>query len=265
MKKIVAFLTLAALVPVPCSFAWADRSFDNPVLLPEITNTVILSATDVNRIACPEPIEDIIFSAEKQVEGRFVGKDAFVKFKPIQRGTEVVYAESPVEFFVVCAGAVYTLIAKPSTDFSAVTVRLSSPKRDTVRENVSRFDAMPLDKMATQLIQEAYRGQLSPSYTIQPVHRMIDLSGELLVVEKRVVSVEGVGLELSELSVRSVTAPASTLQSSTEPIGAQIRLLETDFVKPAVGESILAIAIADQVLAPGQETRVFIVRHRGRN
>ncbi|WP_305045025.1 TraK domain-containing protein [Geoalkalibacter sp.] len=263
MRLTFVFILLALLLILGQGVVCASSAYEEPMLLPEVTNYVILSATDVNRISCPEPIEDIIFSSEKQIEGRFVGKDAFIKFKPMQRGAQVIFPDSPVEMFVVCAGAVYTLIAKPDANHSALTLRLSSPRQDTIKENIGRFEAMPLDRIAPQLIQEAYLGKLPSSYSVRPTHRLIDLSKDLLVVEKKVVSIEGVGLELTELSVRSAVDPSSALQSTTSHSAPQIRLMETDFVKPAVGEKILAVALADQVLRPGEETRVFIVRHKG--
>jgi len=93
----------------------ANDPFDNPTpvsfIAPEMPTIVQLSNRDINRIVCSGPMSDLIFSEEKGVTGHFAGNNAFIKFKAEELNGLLTYAETPSELFVVCNGAVYTLIA----------------------------------------------------------------------------------------------------------------------------------------------------------
>lgn len=234
-------------------------------ILPEATTAVVMSAKDVNRITCPTPIQDLIFSTEKNVEGKYIGNNAFIKFKFARVGHEIEYATEKTEFFIVCGDAVYTLIATPTEKLDAVTLRLAPPKEKEIKENIGIFEAMPLDKIASKLIKEAYMGEFPSSYTVQKMMQTIDISSDLIVRITQKVTVDGMGLELYELSVRSNrSADKDIVQGLVEtPEYMKIRLFETDFLKQAVARNIIAIAMTDQVLRPGQATRVFVIASKG--
>ena len=67
-----------------------NSPFDFVTVLPEISQTVELSNTDVNRFICTDNIQDVVYSKEKGVVVKYSGKNAFVKFQIVlKRGEEV--------------------------------------------------------------------------------------------------------------------------------------------------------------------------------
>jgi hypothetical protein len=91
---------------------------------PEVSTAVTLSNSDINRITCREEIKDVVFSREKGLSVKTVGKDAFVKFLITRKDEKEVYSSTPSELFVVCGENVYNLIALPKR-VPSQTVRLS--------------------------------------------------------------------------------------------------------------------------------------------
>ena len=55
---------------------------------------------DINRIVCPGPMNDLIFSQEKGMTGHFSGNNGFIKFKIEDSGDDYVYADTQSE--LVC-------------------------------------------------------------------------------------------------------------------------------------------------------------------
>lgn len=234
----------------------------NPVL-PEIVNQVVLSNTDVNRIACPGPVQDLIYSTEKQVEASYWEKDVFIKFKKAKRGTDVLYAADPTEFFIRCEDTVYNIVATPQ-QVSAVTLRLASPRRQQIESNVSAFAGMGLEEKILKLIKQAYRGEIPEDYTQEKRNDFVNLSQDLIVTKKLVIKVEGEGLILTEYQARSNrydTRTGTGLQAKNSE--EELRLRETDFLRPSMGKRILAVSVVDHVLKRGDTTRVFVVSQAG--
>jgi conjugal transfer pilus assembly protein TraK len=112
------------------------------VITAEVPATVELSNRDVNRIVCPGQMNDLIFSQEKGLTGHFAGNNAFIKFKIEDAGGERIYAEEPSELFVVCSGAVFTLLATPR-DMPSVTLRLAAPQGETFKQNFAHYKTCP--------------------------------------------------------------------------------------------------------------------------
>jgi conjugal transfer pilus assembly protein TraK len=75
-------LTLAAIFTSTTSLQAED------VIPAEVPTAVELSNTDIYRSVCPGPLRDLIFSKEKGMTGHFPGKNAFVKFKIEDNGTD---------------------------------------------------------------------------------------------------------------------------------------------------------------------------------
>lgn len=117
------------------------------VIPAEIPTAVQLSNMDINRIVCPGPMSDLIFSQEKGMTGHFSGNNAFIKFKIEDMAGEYLYADEQSELFVVCNNTVYTLIVTP-TDTPSVTLRLASPRGETFKENIAHYKNLPLEKQA---------------------------------------------------------------------------------------------------------------------
>lgn len=218
------------------------------VIPAEVPTTVELSNTDINRIICPGPMNDLIFSKEKGMTGHFAGKNAFIKFKIEDNGIGYVYADMPSELFVVCNNSVYTLIVTPM-EIPSVTLRLASPRGDIFKKNIALYKNLPIEKRALQIIGEAYNGNYPSSYQIAEPDRKIALSTELETTLNQVVDVDGVGLRLKKYLIKSLAKKAITFDEKT-------------FLSPSISSSILAVAVENHTLAPGETTRVFVVEQK---
>jgi len=226
--------------------------FDNPTsvnfIAPEMPTSVQLSNRDINRIVCSGPMNDLIFSEEKGITGHFSGNSAFIKFKAEEFDGQLTYAETPSELFVVCNGAVYTLIVEPQ-EISSVTLHLAAPAKDVFKKNIDHYKNMPLEKQVLQIIKEGYEGGYPSSYKVSNADTLIPLCGDLSVNLMQTVDVEGVGLRLKQFKVASTKNETMELQEKT-------------FLSLGISASILAVAIEDQVLNTGEATRVFVVEKR---
>jgi len=226
--------------------------FDNPApvnfIAPEMPTSVQLSNRDINRIVCSGPMSDLIFSEEKGITGHFSGNSAFIKFKAEEVGGQLTYAETPSELFIVCNGAVYTLIAEPQ-EISSVTLHLAAPAKDVFKKNIDHYKNMPLERKVLQIIKEGYEGGYPSSYKVSNADTLVPLCGDLSVSLMQTVDVEGVGLRLKQFKVASTKNETMELQEKT-------------FLSLGISESVLAVAIEDQVLNIGEATRVFVVEKR---
>ena len=226
--------------------------FDNPTTVkfisPERPSIVQLSNRDINRIVCSGPMSDLIYSEEKGITGHFSGNSAYIKFKAEELDGQLTYAETPSELFIVCNGAVYTLIAEPHAT-SSVTLHLAAPAKDVFKQNIDHYKNMPLEKQVLQIIKEGYEGGYPSSYKVSNADTLIPLCGDLSVNLMQTVDVEGIGLRLKQFKV------ASTKDETME-------LKEKTFLSLFISEAILAVAIEDQVLNTGEATRVFVVEKR---
>ena len=227
---------------------FASTVHGDNVIPAEVATPVELSNHDINRIVCPGPMTDLIFSKEKGLTGHFSGNNAFIKFKIEDGGAEYIYAETPNELFVICNGAVYSLIATPR-DIPSVTLRLASARGDNFKKNIAHYQKMPLEKQALQLIREAYEGNYPSSYRVTPKTKQISLSADIETTLQQVVDVEGVGLRLQEYRVKSLAEK-------------QVAVDEKIFLSPSIGPSILAVAVENHRLNSGETSRVFVVEKK---
>ena len=177
--------------------------------------------------------------------GHFSGNNAFIKFKIEDAGDEYIYADTQSELFVVCNNAVYTLVVTPA-DIPSVTLRLASPIGDSFKTNIAHYKKLPLEKQALQIIREAYNGTYPTSYRISESTEAVHLSPDLEAQLIQVVDVEGVGLRLQKYLVKSLAQ-------------GQIDVDEKLFLSSSISQSILAVAVENHSLNPGQATMVFIV------
>lgn len=241
-SKMMAISVLLTLTTGPAAYA------SSPVL-PETTTAVELSSSDINRITCPGTINDLIFSKEKGLEGHFAGNNAFVKFTVAAQGDERKYATTPTELFISCNDTIYSLIVTPKR-IPSVTLRLSPPTSGDIKRNVSRYQALPLEKKILQLIREAWLAEYPDSYRITRADTLVNLSADLSVRLIGIVDVEGAGLRLKEYRVKATADEA-------------VRVSEKDFLRAEMGERIVAVVVENQDLAKGGSSRVFIVEQRG--
>ena len=239
------FLTTAVLFMMV-----AGTCLANTVIQAEIPTSVTLSNKDINRIVCPGPMNDLIFSQEKAMTGHFSGNNGFIKFKIEDSGNEYIYAETQSELFVVCNNAVYTLLVTPA-NIPSVTLRLASPAGDSFKKNIAHYQNMPLEKQALLLIREAYHGTYPTSYRISEATRKVSLSSDLVVQLLQVVDVDGVGLRLKKYLVKSLSKNS-------------IEVNEQRFLSSLISQSILAVSVENHTLKPDQSTMVFVVDQKER-
>jgi conjugal transfer pilus assembly protein TraK len=212
----------------------------------EVPTMIQLSNRDINRVVCPGPMSDLIFSKEKGMTGHFSGNNAFVKFTIEDKNGKLIYAQEPSELYAVCNGSVYTIIATP-TAIDAVTVRLAMPKSDSIDKNFARYRNMPVEKQALQIIREAYNGTYPSSYRVTEKREPLALCRDLDVALQEYVEVDGVGLRLKEYKVSA--------KNSAD-------VDEKTFLSSKVSDSILAVAVEEHKLKSGQSTRVFVVEKK---
>jgi conjugal transfer pilus assembly protein TraK len=238
--------------PKPITKRDVAAVFDAPIpvniIQPEMPTYIQLSNRDINRIICPGPMTDLIFSEEKGITGHFSGNNAFVKFRAEDLNGELSYADAPSELFVVCNGAVYTLIAEPQ-EIPSVTINLSAPAKESYQKNIEHYKNMPLEKQVLQVIREAYEGIYPPSYKVMKNEVPMPMCGDLGVTQTLTLDVEGVGLRLMEYKATNTT-------------GTKIEIREKDFLNMEISDSIIAVAIEDHILPSQGATRIFVVENR---
>lgn len=240
MKKLYTAITLL--------FICTSSGFAAQSVAPDVRTTVNVSNRDVNRFVCPGTMEDMIYSKEKDITGHFTKSDAFIKFKITQTGSEKQYSTEENELFLVCDGNVYTIITKP-TDMPSTTVRLIPPAGDSFKQNVAMFKNMPLEKQALHIIHQAYGDQYPTSYKVTEAEQRVIIRPDLDVLLQQYVDVEGIGLRLKRYSITSLAMN-------------DISVKETDFLRSNVSPALLAVAIEDHTLRPGESTRVFVVEKK---
>jgi len=118
-----------------------------------------------------------------------------------------------------------------------------------LKENIAHHKNLPLEKQALQIIREAYNGTYPSSYRVTESNRQITLSSDLEASLLQAVDVDGVGLQLKKFQIQSLAS-------------CRISVDEKAFLSPSISNSILAIAVEDHSLQPGEATRVFVVEKK---
>lgn len=238
--------------PKPINPKDGTAVFDEPIpvnfVSPEMPTNIKLSNRDINRIICPGPMSDLIFSEEKGITGHFSGNNAFVKFRAEDNNGELSYANAPSELFVVCNGAVYTLIAEPQ-EIPSVTINLTAPSKDVFQKNIDHYKNMPLEKQVLQVVREAYEGIYPPSYKVTKSDTPMPMCGDLSLTQTLTLDVEGIGLRLMEYRATNAT-------------GAEIEIKEKDLLAMEISDAIIGVAVEDHVLQSQGATRIFVVENR---
>lgn len=236
------------LVMVSLFLATTGTCLADTVIQAEIPTAVEMSNTDINRIICPGPLSDLIFSEEKGMTGHFSGNNGFIKFKIEDTGNDYLYADTQSELFVVCNNSVYTLLVTPENTPS-VTLRLAPPTGDSYKQNIAHYQKMPLEKQALQLIRESYNDTYPTSYKITATSKTTFLPPDLEAQLLQVVDVDGVGLRLNKYLVTSLAEK-------------RLEVNEQIFLSSAISQSILGVAVENHTLDPRQSTLVFVVAQK---
>lgn len=221
------------------------------VVLPEVTTTVELSASDLNRVICPDgDIKEAITSDEKGLMIKITGKDAFLKYKVGKRSDgKLSYSTTPTEIYMVCGGSTYSMIAFPGR-MPSQTIKLSSGMESRVKENQALYAGLPFEKRVMRAIKEVYTDNIPESYTVAKMNQ-VDVSWKgLTVTMKRDVDIEGEGMRVKEYHI--------TLKPGQRPL----KLSEKMFIRKEFALNPIAVSIDKHNLKPGEVSRLFIVEQR---
>ena len=216
------------------------------VILPEIPVAVRLSARDINRVTCRAgEIKDIVYSKEKGMTVSFSGKDAYVKYKYIKKGSRTIYP-SVTEMYIVCGNATYNLIAVPEL-IPAKTVQLASGAGDQIRKNKQYFRGLSAEKKIMTLIKAVYTDDLQDSFAVEK-QRFQDVSPyeELFITPTRTVTAFGEGIRVSEYLIKIREGAKRQ----------EIELDERDFIE--IAPNPIGLAIDRLKIKKGETSRMFI-------
>lgn len=212
-------------------------------VIPEVSTAVTLSNSDINRITCREEIKDVVFSREKGLSVKTVGKDAFVKFLITRKDEKEVYSSTPSELFVVCGENVYNLIALPKR-VPSQTVRLT-PGAERIRENRRMYGELPFEKKILAIIRSVYTSEIPEGFNTVPVGDKLSLFKDLEVTLVRTHRVEGEGLLVKEYLLAAKNS------------GEVLKLTEKDFLRPAIATRPVAISLDRHELGQGDTARLI--------
>jgi hypothetical protein len=216
-------------------------------VLPERPAAVLVSNRDVNRLNCPQGVEDVVWSAEKPVKVSHAGENVFVKFLVARQGERETFATAPLDVHVICGGAVYTLILHPR-EMDSVTVRLGDTRRTTLQAVTKEWGSLPLEDRVKRLTLAVYRNQIPDTFTrrlIEPgdPRRSLAMYRNAQVVAQSEVLAPGLGLKAVEYVV-----------IAAEPM----QLAERDFLVPQLGE-VVGITVEPLALARDEVARLIVI------
>jgi len=212
----------------------------------EVTSTVKMSNTDVNRIHCTAgKINDVILSEEKGVTVKIVDSNVFVKFLVKVLNGRETFVKKHTEFHVVCNGEIYTLIAKPRKGRPA-TIRLGSDKKHTIQKNLAMFKGMAREEAIVKLTLDMLRDDASETYQTTDVASAKQSYKDIYYKAKKDVRVDGVGLNATEYVI--------TAKRDLPHIN------EKYFIASEFGSSIEAITLLPQPIKKGQKARLIVVK-----
>lgn len=225
------------------------------VVLPEVPTVVELSSSDVNRLICPEGLEakdlvtDVVFSKEKGVIAKVVGRNVFVKFKIQKKDNREIYSKTPTEIYVVCGDVVYNIIAVPKR-IPAKTVTLSL-NINKIKKNVSVYGSLPFEKKVLTFIKSVYRDEIPETFSVSIVNKKIDIYKDIDLSLVRIIAMEGEGLRLKEY--------IASIKGDVE----EITFKEKDFLNTEVTTRPVAISLTKLNIKKGESTRIFVVEQGG--
>jgi hypothetical protein len=202
-----------------------------------------ISLKDMSRIHCADPLGNVFYSKEKEIEIKTSGNDAYIKVLPRKTtgGGEVEkieYGSHPREMYVECSGQTFSLVLVPK-DLPAQTIILKTPfadiKKATQYEKLNPYDNTMLD-----LVKKAFVGDVPEGY--EPMH-----------VGKEIKDFQ----ELSLVNLRSYVGAKYSVHEYIVDAKRSINIYEAMFI-PFI-KNPLAISIVKTVLEPTESTRLFVV------
>ncbi|MBI5328319.1 MAG: type-F conjugative transfer system secretin TraK [Deltaproteobacteria bacterium] len=205
---------------------------------PDIPTRVIMSATNINRVACTGgEIKDVIYAKEQEITVKAVGENVFIRFPIASK------AGLTMDIYIVCNDTLYSIITE-SGNVPAVTVQLENKKN--IKGNISVYKGVPTEEKALRFIRMAYKEEYPDSFRVVEVKKEdrkphIEYNN-IDVLLKRIIRVEGEGVEIREYII-------------TPKIDTELR--EIDFMPLA--KKPLAIAFSHSAVVKNTDYRLFIV------
>lgn len=219
---------------------------DDEFVKAEVTTTVIMSNTDVNRINCTSgKINDVILSEEKGITVKIVGSNVFVKYLVKVVNGKQEFVKNHTEFHVVCDGEIYTLIANPRKGRPA-TIRLGSDNKNSISKNLAMYKGMAREEAIVKLTLDVLRDEASESYQVEELATGTQSYKDVYYQAKKDVIVDGLGLKATEYIV--------TAKRDLPSIN------EKYFIASEFGTAIEAITLLPQPVKKGQKARLIIVK-----
>ncbi|HDM76874.1 MAG TPA: hypothetical protein ENG51_10440 [Deltaproteobacteria bacterium] len=241
MKKWMKILTGISF----CVLSLGANSFAGfQVITSEGYHFVEVSLKDTNRIVCPVDVGNVIFSKEKKMQVKIIGRNAFVKFLPVRKidaetGEEkLIYSKIPREAYIECGGRFFALVFVPK-EKPAETIILRLPDYD--KEKALKFEkATPYEKMLLSLIRAAYLEEPPEGYEVTEINTELKAYDKLKIIHR--LDIKGARFVVHEFFLEAKK---------------KVRLDESQFLDLVLHP--LAICLSKMELQKGEVGRLFIV------
>ncbi len=208
---------------------------------------VVISLKDVSRIVCFTDISRVIYSKEKNLEIKTVGKNAFVKNLPKEYSDPLTglvshdYDSRPKEVYVVCGENTFSLLLIPK-DIPANTIYLKSPYFG--KEKAINYEkSNDYENMILKLIKSAYFEDIPEGYEIEDIDKLFKEYQEIRLLHRR--NYKGMIFEVQEYIVIAKK---------------EININEITLLEVISPKNPIAISIVTPLLKNNDQSRVFIVR-----
>jgi len=240
MKRIslcACFLLLAVV-----SFAGTDEPL---TVQPDITNEIRLSNRDNNWVRCDQPITDVQFSEEKNINVLIKGKNAYIKFLlSTTPGGKTKYERQRSEFIVNCSGRMYKILAWPR-NVESQTVILTRGGKEMMEANLQSLAPLSEDEQISKVLLNVWKGEIPDTWDVTQESVEVAAFKSLEAHQTRVIKIDGPGYRVREFVLKSHRNG--------------LRLREKDFLRLEFSKSPIAIAADPMLLNRGQTARLVIV------
>jgi conjugal transfer pilus assembly protein TraK len=234
------YLTKHSLFFILAHFLLMSPVFAKDVI-PGQTTMVDVSNADINRIVCPEPVQEAVYSEEKGLSVRYVGRDVFVKFLVSDH-----VRPSPAELFLVCDGEVYSLVLNPA-EIALQTIHLSSGIKKRITANRSLFEGLAYEEKISKAIQAVLTDRLPDGFRVSKAIGGLTLFHQIKLDLNRIIYIEGEGIRIKEYRAELVGESPVTLQ-------------EKDFLKKEIALEPIAVSIeVPHLTSINRVTHILIV------
>ena len=222
------------------------------VVTPEKTTMINMSNVDINRIVCPVDVQDVVYSEEKGVKVKVLGRNVFVKFqvrKVVEGEKEKVeYSTTPVDIHVVCNGKVFPIIAVPKR-IPSVLVYLED-KEAEIKERLEESKELSYEEKLARIVKEFFTGNVPLNAEFIKDEKKFHLYKNLVIDKKGTYVLEGEGIQVSFFEI---TYNGEKLF---------VDLNERMFLKKELTARPLAVSLDRLKLKKGEKAVLLIIEKR---